>query len=169
MSAITATLINLYHVCHRELWLHAHGIRMESGSEVVAEGKFIGDTAYPQRAEKYTQIELDGVKIDYFDARNGVVHEVKKSDKMEAAAIAQVKYYLWKLEQHGIAASHGIIEYPRLRQTERVELSDADRVEIGRWVADIERIVADEHCPGVIRKPVCRSCSYGEYCYADEI
>lgn len=164
----TATLINLYHVCHRELWLHAHGIRMESNSEMVAEGRFIGDTAYLQRAEKYTQIELDGVKIDYFDARNGVVHEVKKSDKMEVAAVAQVKYYLWKLEQHGIRATHGIIEYPRLRRTERVELDAADRAAIVQWVADIERIVASEQCPEVLRKPVCRTCSYCDYCYADE-
>lgn len=168
MSTITATLINLYHVCHRELWLHAHGIRMESNSEIVAEGKFIGDSAYPQRAEKYTQIELDGVKIDYFDARNGVVHEVKKSDKMEAAAVAQVKYYLWKLEQHGIRATHGLLEYPRLRRTERVELAEEDRLAIADWVADIERIIALEQCPPVIQKPVCRSCSYYEYCYSDE-
>ncbi|MBS1446990.1 MAG: Dna2/Cas4 domain-containing protein, partial [Odoribacter sp.] len=36
---VTATLINLYHVCKREMWLHAHGIRMEHTSDLVTEGK----------------------------------------------------------------------------------------------------------------------------------
>ncbi|HMX39910.1 MAG TPA: CRISPR-associated protein Cas4 [Saprospiraceae bacterium] len=168
MPPINATLVNLYHVCQRELWLHAHGIRMESNSELVAEGKFIGDTAYVERPAKYTQVELDGVKIDFYDAKNGVVHEVKKSDKAEAAAVAQVQYYLWKLRQHGIAASHGLIEYPRQRRTERVDLSDADSANIEHWVADIEAILALDQCPAVLRKPVCRSCSYADYCYAGE-
>jgi CRISPR-associated exonuclease Cas4 len=168
MINITATLINIYHVCHRELWLHANGIRMESGSESVAEGKFIGDTAYPQRAGKYTQIELDGVKIDYFDSKNGVVHEVKKSDKMEIAATAQVKYYLWKLEQNGISISHGIIEYPRLRLIEKVELNDIDRNDIKLWINEIDQIIGSENCPNVIHKQICKNCSYFEYCYANE-
>lgn len=168
MSTITATIINYYHICHRKLWLSANGIWMEANSETVAEGKFIGDTTYEQRPEKYTQIELDGIKIDYFDAKNGVVHEVKKSDKMEAAAIAQVKYYLWKLEQNGIAVSHGLLEYPRLRRTERVELTDADRVLIPQWEADISRIIENHVCPAVVKIPVCKSCSYYEYCYSDE-
>ena len=62
---ITATLINLYHVCHRELWLHANEIRMEHTSDIVAEGKLIGDNAYPQRSERYTELAFDGVKIDF--------------------------------------------------------------------------------------------------------
>ena len=61
----TATFINLYHVCHRELWLHANGIRMEHTSDVVAEGKLFGETTYPESAEKYTEIEMDGIKIDF--------------------------------------------------------------------------------------------------------
>lgn len=55
---INATLINLYHVCKREMWLHANGIRMEHTSDTVAEGKLIGETTYPQRSEKYTEMEL---------------------------------------------------------------------------------------------------------------
>jgi CRISPR-associated exonuclease Cas4 len=50
---INATLINLYHVCHREMWLHANGIRMEHTSDTVYDGKLLHETSYPQRAEKY--------------------------------------------------------------------------------------------------------------------
>ena len=33
---INATLINILHLCHRKLWLHAHAIRMEHTSDIVA-------------------------------------------------------------------------------------------------------------------------------------
>jgi CRISPR-associated exonuclease Cas4 len=165
---ITATLINLYHVCHRELWLHANEIRMEHGSEVVADGKFIGDTTYQQRPTKYTQVELPGAKIDFYDAKNGVVHETKRSDKMERAHVAQVKYYLYLLEQHGVAANYGILEYPTQRHTERVDLTDEDRRNIEIWKLEIEEIVGREDCPPVINKPFCKQCSYCDFCYVGE-
>lgn len=113
---INATHINLYHVCKRELWLHYHGIRMEYNSDLVAEGKLLGELSYPERSEKYTELQLGNVKIDYYDARNKVVHEVKKSDKVEQAHKAQVKYYLYRLLQAGVEGATGIIEYPSLRQ-----------------------------------------------------
>jgi len=74
---VNATHINLLHVCHRELWLHYHGIRMEQNSQTVAEGKLIGETSYPERAQKYTELALDGVKIDFYDPKEKMVHEVK--------------------------------------------------------------------------------------------
>lgn len=94
---LTATHIAYLHTCHRKLWLFANGINMEHTSEIVAEGKLIGETTYTDRAQKFTEIEIDGVKIDFYDARNKMVHEVKKSASVEQAHIAQVQYYLYKL------------------------------------------------------------------------
>jgi len=165
MKHITATLINLYHVCHRELWLHANEIRMEHTSDIVTEGKLIGEHTYTDRAAKYTEVQLEGIKIDYYDARNKVVHEIKKSDKMEAAHEAQVKYYLYKLKQYGIEGATGILEYPTLRLTSQIVLTDEDVVQIQRWEADIISIISQEVMPGVIDKPVCKKCSYYEFCY----
>ena len=165
MPNITATLINLYHVCHRELWLHANEIRMEHTSDTVTEGKLIGENTYTDRATKYTELELEGIKIDYYDARNKVVHEIKKSDKMEAAHEAQVKYYMDKLKQHGIEGATGILEYPSLRHTAQVELTDQDIVDIQRWEVEILDIINREEMPSVIHKPVCKLCSYYEFCY----
>ncbi|HMT54215.1 MAG TPA: CRISPR-associated protein Cas4 [Saprospiraceae bacterium] len=165
MPNITATLINLYHVCHRELWLHANEIRMEHTSDTVTEGKLIGENTYTDRAAKYTELELEGIKIDYYDTRNKVVHEIKKSDKMEAAHEAQVKYYLYKLRQHGIEGATGILEYPSLRHTAQVELTDQDIVDIQRWEVEILDIINREEMPSVIHKPVCKRCSYYEFCY----
>lgn len=165
MRHITATLINLYHVCKRELWLHANEIRMEHTSNTVTEGKLIGENTYTDRAAKYTELQLDGVKIDYYDARNKVVHEIKKSDKMEAAHEAQVKYYLYKLKQHGIEGVTGILEYPTLRHTSQIILTDDDLASIEKWKGDILDIISKEEMPGVIDKPVCKRCSYFEFCY----
>jgi len=162
---ITATHINYYHICHRKLWLFANGINMEHTSDIVTEGKLIGENTYTDRAAKYTELQLDGVKIDYYDARNKVVHEIKKSDKMEAAHEAQVKYYLYKLKLYGIDGATGILEYPTLRHTSQIMLNDDDVVSIEKWEGDIMEIISREEMPGVIDKPVCKRCSYFEFCY----
>lgn len=170
MQIVTATLINLLHVCHRELWLHAHEIRMEHTSDLVAEGKLIGETSYDRRPDKYTQVELDGIKIDFYDPRTRTVHETKRGRAIEAAHRAQVKYYLYKLrEQGGVADARGVIEYPDLRRTEAVPpLTEADVQEIVRWERAVAEIVAQPLCPPVIDKPFCRQCSYFDLCYIGE-
>jgi CRISPR-associated exonuclease Cas4 len=166
---INATLINLLHVCHREMWLHAHGVRMEHTSEVVAEGKLIGETSYTDRAKKFTQIEIDGVKIDFYDAHNKVVHEVKKSASVESAHLAQVQYYLYKLRTKGIEGVTGIIEYPKLRQREVVHaLTENDIKMIEAWEKEVELIIGAETCPPVIGAKICKQCSYFDFCYSSE-
>ncbi|MBD0254198.1 MAG: CRISPR-associated protein Cas4 [Cytophagales bacterium] len=165
---ITATLINLFHYCKREMWLHAHGIRMEHTSEVVYEGKLIHQTVYPQRAELFREIELEGSKIDFYDPREKVVHEIKKSDKAEAAHLAQAKYYLWLLERNGVEGATAILEYPKLRRTERVELTGQDRQLIPRWREEIARLLECDRCPPRLPVSKCRSCSYFDFCWAEE-
>ena len=165
---ITATYINLFHVCKRELWLHANGIRFEHTSDLVYEGKLIHETSYPQRAEKYEELEIDGVKIDYFDARNRVIHEIKKSDKVEEAHEWQLKYYIYVLERNGVEGVTGILEYPALRKTNKICLSSLDREYIVELVDRIERLILDNQCPPVDKKGRCRNCSYFDFCFIHE-
>ena len=165
---INATLINLYHVCHRELWLHAHGIRMEHSSDIVAEGRLIGENSYTDRSSKFTEIEIDGVKIDFYDAKNKVVHEVKKSNSVEQAHIAQVKYYIYKLDQKGVRGVKGIIEYPKLKQRQDVTLTDQDKEVIPAWEKEVQEITSRDVCPDVIHARICKSCSYFDFCYTGE-
>jgi CRISPR-associated exonuclease Cas4 len=166
---INATLINLYNVCKREMWLHANGIRMEQTSELVAEGKFIHETSYPQRAERYTELSIDGSVIDFYDAKNKIIHETKKSDSMEVAHEWQVKFYIWLLKRNGIDGVVGILEYPKLRETTKVELTDDDIVCLEKMVADIEQILNSETCPSGIDTKICKNCSYYEFCYVEEL
>ncbi|MEJ7827092.1 MAG: CRISPR-associated protein Cas4 [Segetibacter sp.] len=165
---INATLINLYHICKRELWLHANGIRMEHTSDTVAEGKLIGETTYPQRADKYTEIEIGGSKIDFYDAKNKVIHEIKKSDKTEEAHEWQVKYYIWLLQQNGVEGATGILEYPKLRQTTSVILTPSDEIYLQEVTVKIEAIIHAEVCPPVIRAKICKTCSYYDFCYVSD-
>ncbi len=141
---------------------------MEHTSDIVAEGKLIGETTYTDRSRKYTEVEVDGVKIDYYDPEERIVHEVKKSNRVERAHIAQVKYYLYKLLGLGIEAS-GIIEYPKMRERERVLLEQKDREDIMLWEQQIRKIVAMEQCPPLEKKSICRRCSYFDFCYAGEM
>lgn len=165
---ITGTLINLYHVCKRELWLHANGVRFEHTSELVYEGKLLHETAYPQRSERYEEMEIDGCKIDYYDAKNRVVHEIKKSDKKEDAYEWQVKYYIYVLERNGIENVTGILEYPKLRETHEITLSESDREEITKIVSNIEQITTSENCPEMLKISQCRNCSYMDFCWSGE-
>lgn len=165
---ITGTHFNYYLICHRKLWLFANGIQMESTSETVYEGKLIHETSYQKRSEKYKEIELDGIKIDYYDPKNKVVHEIKKSDKHEEAHEWQVKYYLFVLEQNGVEGATGILEYPRLHKTTEVFLTVPDRETIREMIAEIEKIIAADVCPGRIPKTRCRNCSYFDFCWTGE-
>ena len=174
---INATLINYLHICHRKLWLHANGITMEHTSDIVYEGKLIGENTYPQRAEKNQELEItteldNGImasaKIDFFDAKNGVVHETKKSAAKEKAHVAQVKFYLYLLRKSGIKADYGIIDYPKIRQSKRVELPDDEMIEVEKWIESATEIIKRENCPPTLPISKCKLCSYFEFCWVGE-
>lgn len=166
---VTGTHIAYFHLCHRKLWLFANGINMEHTSEVVAEGKLIGETTYTDRASKFTEVEVDGIKIDFYDARNKVIHEVKKSNRVEQAHVAQVKYYIHKLAEKGIQGVTGILEYPKLKKREEVHLAPEEGEAVKTWEKEVRRIVEQEACPPVIHASICKTCSYYDFCYSSEV
>lgn len=161
----TGTHISYLHLCHRKLWLFANGLNMEHTSDLVAEGKLIDKNSYPQRANRWQQLSIEGIKIDHYDARLGIVREVKKSNKKESAHLAQLKYYLFVLERNGVAVRHGILEYPKLRMSEEVWLSEEDRQVIPKWESNVVKIVQQETCPERIEKTICKKCAYYDFCY----
>lgn len=163
----TGTHISYLHICHRKLWLFANGLNMEQTSALVAEGKLIDEHSYPQRADRWQQIAIEGIKIDHYDAQLNIVREVKKSNKKESAHIAQLKYYLFVLERNGIDIRHGILEYPKLRITEEVWLSDEDRQIIPEWEHTVMEIINKEVCPSRIEKPICKKRAYYDFCYSE--
>ena len=166
---ITGTHFNYYQVCKRKLWLFANNVNFEQTSDLVYDGKLIHEDSYPLRSSKYEEIEIDGIKVDYYDTKNKVIHEIKRSNKIEQAHEWQLKYYMYVFEQHGVTDVKGILEYPTLRKTQAVVLSDVDRDRIKEIVADIEKIISSDECPPIQKKGICKSCSYYEFCFTKEI
>ncbi|MBN2818656.1 MAG: CRISPR-associated protein Cas4 [Bacteroidales bacterium] len=165
---VTGTHIHYFFNCHRQLWLFANGINMEQTSDTVYEGKLIHETSYSQRSERFKEVELGPVKIDYFDKKNKVIHEIKKSSKLLNSHIWQVKYYIYIFEQAGIKGVTGILEYPKEHKTEEVLLSEPDRVYIEELLVEIDKLIHHEKCPQLLNEPKCKNCSYFDFCYSDE-
>lgn len=163
---ITGTYFNYYQLCRRKLWLFANGINMEYTSDLVFEGRLIHEDSYPQRSDKYEEIELDGIKVDFYDPKQKVIHEIKKSNKVEKAHEWQLKYYIYVFGLHGIGGVTGVLEYPALRKTEAVILSETDKKRIEEMESDIKRIISGDICPSLQKKGICRNCSYFDFCYS---
>jgi len=168
MMNITGTHINYYFSCHRQLWLFANSIQMEHTSDTVYEGKLIHETSYPQRPSKYEELELEGIKIDFYDTKNKVIHEIKKSRKLHNAHVWQLKYYIYVLEKAGITGVSGILEYPKERKTEEVYLSAIDRARIKEIKNDIIKIITSNKVPDLEKRKRCKNCSYYDFCFVKE-
>lgn len=174
---LTATHINYFNLCHRKLWLFSNGIHMEHTSEIVADGKLLHETSYPQRASKFSEIELyaefEGIKlsgkIDFYNAQDKIVHETKRSNKVETSHEWQVKFYLWLLLMNGILGATGTLEYPLLRKKDSVVLSEKDILKLKSIVFQIAGLIQKEYCPPLLNSSICKSCSYYELCYINEV
>ena len=101
--------------------------------------------------------------------KNKVIHEIKKSNKVDKSHEWQLKYYMYVFEQHGIDGVKGILEYPLLRKTQEVILTDIDREEIQTIAEEITNVISQEQCPPVTKKGICKNCSYFEFCYINEM
>ncbi len=159
---MTGTQIAYYFLCERKLWLFTHKIDMEHNSNVVAMGKFISESTYERKKH---EIAIDDIVLDNYDHKTETIHEVKKSDKMEETHIWQLKYYLSVLKNKGIDGVKGKIDYPKLRQTVDVELTEKDEEELSKIKCKIKNILEKEKPPEVINKPFCKKCSYYDLCY----
>ena len=164
----TGTQVSYYHLCHRKVWLFAHNINMEHTSDLVYEGKLISETTYLQRAKKYIEVQIGPIKIDFFDAKNKVVHETKKSNKRSELHLWQVKYYLYVLEKAGVEGATAILEYPKLRLKEEVLFSDLERAYLDEIIPKIQAIKEATICPPKLERKKCKNCSYFDFCWTEE-
>lgn len=159
---ISGMMIYYYIVCKRKLWYFYNQIQMETESENVKIGKVLDETAY-EREEKHINID-DVISIDFIKSK-GILHEVKKSKKIEEAGIMQVKYYLYYLKQKGVEGIKGKVDYPLLKQSIDIELKDDDEKYIESVLIELKEIV-NRPLPALLeKKRICKSCAYFELCY----
>ena len=158
---ITGVMVSYYFICHTKLWLFAHHISMERENENVRIGKEIHEAGY-KREKK--EVELPGIKLDFVRKGNRLeIHEVKKSKRMKAAGRYQVLYYLYELRRRGVDAV-GVLNYPLIKETVRIEPSEDDFMEMESILRDIRRIVSGPYIQPEYRK-ICRKCAYFEFCF----
>lgn len=159
---ISGMMIYYYIVCKRKLWYFYNQIQMETDNENVIIGKVLDENAY-EREEKHINID-DVINIDYIKSK-GILHEVKKSKKIEEAGIMQVKYYLYYLKQKGVKGITGKVDYPLLKQSIDIELTDEDEKYIESALIDLKEIVNRPLPPLLEKKGICKKCAYFELCY----
>ena len=149
-------------ICVRKLWLFTHHIECEQDSDTVAEGRLLHDNTYKRQNK---EILFGPILVDWIDLENKIVHEVKKSNRVEEAHIWQLKYYLYYLKNNNIGEFTGMLNYPKLNKTTTVSLSDDDIIRIKKMIGEIKVIVSAEFPPDV-DKPItfCKKCSYYELC-----
>ncbi|ASZ11933.1 CRISPR-associated protein Cas4 [Chitinophaga pendula] len=174
---INATLINLYHICARECWLHANGIRMEHTSDTVYDGKLLHEMSYPLRADRHTEISLTAEfsneivltgKVDFYDSKARTIHETKRSNKTAAAHEWQCKFYIWLFALNGIDDVQAILEYPKSRERTNIFLSEADSVYLSNTVDEVYHLLRSDLCPPRLDEKICKHCSYHDLCYSGE-
>jgi len=170
---ITGVQIEYYFHCKRQLWLFAHNIQMERENENVSIGKVISENTYKREkheVEITDEIEKIGVKIDFIDTRNKVVHEIKKTDSFEEAHKWQLLYYMYVLRQRGVEVCKGIIDYPKQRKITEVTLNDDTEKNLMDIIKSVNDVCGSDEPLKVeetgVKKNVCRKCSYYELCYA---
>ncbi len=165
MENVTGTHIAYLQLCHRKLWLFANGMQMEHTSDLVYEGKLLHESSYGQRAQRFREIDLGNVKIDFYDPKTNTVHETKKGKSVEEMHVWQLKYYLWVMGIAGFEGVKGVLEYPKLRERKEVVLEDGDIEHLKGMVGEVEGIIGGKICPDAVRLKACKRCAYCDFCW----
>lgn len=161
---ITGTEIAYLYICKRKLWLFAHGIKPENENVNVQIGKHIQETAF-KREEKEIPIGDIGV-IDWAAFQHGIIHETKKGKTPGKGDEAQVRYYLWWLNTHGVNVKESQIHYPVMKKTQTVYWNEESKKQAEEDVNACKTVIGQAVPPAVFKYPYCKSCAYMELCYA---
>ncbi len=157
----TGVEVSYYVVCKTKLWLFYHHIYMESGNENVKIGKEIHKNTYKNEKK---EVDFLNIKLDFIRKDNTLeVHEIKKSNKLEKAHIAQVLYYLSNFDSLGINAI-GFLDYPETNRHKKIYLDDDGKNMINDILNGINKVVNNK-MPLPEHKNYCKSCAYFDFCW----
>jgi len=138
---------------------------MEREHQNVQIGKQIHEERY-KRDRKNVSI-LNTINVDFIREGDDIVlHEIKKTRKMEKSHCYQLYFYLDFLQHHGIEAK-GEINYPLLNKKVMLELTEEKSDELQDIYQRIQDIVTGE-LPPARKKNICPKCAYYEFCFGEE-
>ena len=159
---ITGLMVYYYEVCKRKLWYFVNEIQLEENNSNVILGKLLEENTYTRDEKK---INIDGViNIDFICSKK-ILHEIKKSNSIEPASLLQVQYYLYYLEKKGLIGLKGILDYPLLKQTVEVNLTDEDRENLDNIIIGIKEILRKKSPPALEKNGICKKCAYFDLCF----
>ena len=159
---ITGLMVYYYEVCKRKLWYFVNEIQLEENNSNVILGKLLEENTYTRDEKK---INIDGIiNIDFIRSKK-ILHEIKKSNSIEPASLLQVQYYLYYLEKKGLIGLKGILDYPLLKQTVEVNLTNEDRENLDNIIIGIKEILRKESPPTLEKKGICKKCAYFDLCF----
>jgi CRISPR-associated exonuclease Cas4 len=166
-AIFTGTQVNYFIICPTKLWLFSHFTTFEKDFDLVQQGKLLQQTSY--REARKDLIVDQKIAIDFLKRGNELIlHEVKKSSKLEKAHIAQLLYYLYFLKnEKGIENIKGIINYPKERKIVEVKLTQEKEKEIEEILGKVKGIISLPRPPKPEYKKYCRKCAYFEFCFGD--
>ena len=159
---ITGLMVYYYEVCKRKLWYFVNEIQLEENNSNVILGKLLEENTYTRDEKK---INIDGIiNIDFIRSKK-ILHEIKKNNSIEPASLLQVQYYLYYLEKKGLVGLKGILDYPLLKKTVEVNLTDKDRENLDNIIMGIKEILRKEIPPTLEKKGTCKKCAYFDLCF----
>lgn len=159
---ITGVMIYYYFVCKRKLWYFCHEINMEVENEDVMLGKLLDEGSY-KRNDKHINID-NVINIDFIREEKEL-HEIKKSKSVEEAGIWQLKYYLFYLKERGVDGLKGRIDYPLIKKTLLVELTEEDIDRLKKIIEEIAKIKRNDTPPQFLSMKLCKKCAYHDLCF----
>ena len=156
--------------CPRKLWWFSHGLEQENvdgggtaGHVNVLLGSLIHEQSYPARYQRDILID-DLLRLDFTEG--GMVHEVKKSRGGQRASLFQLLYYLYYLRHEKGYITKGVLEFPKLKQRQEVELTPDLEEEVAAVLIEVDRVRSLETPPEVAEPmKVCAKCAYQELCW----
>lgn len=165
LNDISGEQINYYFVCKTKLWLFSHHIEMEQNSDLVYFGKYLDKNTYTRN--KHDFIIDNKIQIDFIKTNNSIeLHEIKKSQMLERAHEFQLLYYIYYLKKEkGIKNIIGYLNYPTIRKTIKIELTEDKEKELKDILNDINKII-ESTIPKPKKSRICRKCAYFEFCFA---
>ena len=106
----------------------------------------------------------DLLRIDFMEG--GEVHEVKKSRGAYQATLFQLLYYLYYLKHEKGVETTGVIDYPKQKRRETVELTPERELEVEKILVQLAETRAQSRPPDVPSPmPICKKCSYMDLCW----
>jgi len=162
-AKVGGTEVSYYIICKAKLWLFSHGMEMERTSDRVAMGQLLHEESYSRSTHK--ELMIDNLLCIDFDESSGVIHEIKMSKAFEEAHKYQLLYYLYYLKQKGLGGLKGVLNYPKSRRTDTVELTPELEKELMSIIEGVRSIKQSSTCPEPAQTGVCKKCSYEELCW----